>query len=110
MIRHCDGTDPNLVWPGDDGNSYGPDAKPCDCGLRFDDVDRLVIYPHELLGPKPLLVTNQPCPCGHGEDDICLNDLIYGSCGNEACDGACEPADTCKALPGCCQAQRAAAT
>jgi hypothetical protein len=47
------------------------------------------------------------CPCGHGEDDICLNGLIYGSCGNENCGGGCDPdAGTCYALPGCCDQRR----
>lgn len=41
MIRFCDGTDPNLV----DLN-----GNPCRCKLRFDDVDRMVIYPHHLVG------------------------------------------------------------
>jgi hypothetical protein len=36
MIRHCTGTDPNLIR----------DGEPCDCGRTFDDVERLVIYPH----------------------------------------------------------------
>jgi hypothetical protein len=37
MIRHCDGTDPNLV---------GQDGYPCECGEEFDDVDHLVLFPH----------------------------------------------------------------
>lgn len=42
MIRHCDGTDANLL---DDA----PTARPCACGLTFDDVERSVIYPHVFL-------------------------------------------------------------
>jgi hypothetical protein len=42
------------------------------------------------------------CPCGHGPDDLCLNGLIYGSCGDENCGGGCTDVDTCKVLPGCC--------
>jgi hypothetical protein len=38
MLRTCDGSDPNLV------NSNGG---PCDCGLIFDDVELMVIYPHQ---------------------------------------------------------------
>jgi hypothetical protein len=39
MMRKCDGTDPNLLR----------DGQPCDCGLAFDDVTRMVIYPHNLV-------------------------------------------------------------
>lgn len=39
MIRFCDGTDPNLLGV--------PAGEPCRCGLRFDDEDRSVIYPHD---------------------------------------------------------------
>lgn len=42
------------------------------------------------------------CPCGHGEDDICLNGVIYGSCGDECCGGSCVDVDQCLSLPGCC--------
>lgn len=43
------------------------------------------------------------CPCGHDEDDICLNGLIYGNCGDENCGGGCDPdAGACRSLPGCC--------
>jgi hypothetical protein len=44
MIRHCNGTDRNLI--GEDGTT------PCACGLVFDDTDHLVIYPHTEFGPK----------------------------------------------------------
>jgi hypothetical protein len=44
VIRVCNGTDRNLI--SEDG------ATPCDCGLAFDDVDRLVIWPHTPFGPK----------------------------------------------------------
>lgn len=37
VIRHCDGTDPNLLT--DDG-------RPCACGQTFDDVERSTIHPH----------------------------------------------------------------
>lgn len=43
-----------------------------------------------------------PCPCGHAPDDICLNGLIYVSCGHENCGGACEEGGRCGSLPGCC--------
>lgn len=42
------------------------------------------------------------CPCGHGSDDMCLNALIYGSCGDENCGGSCEEVGRCRSLPGCC--------
>lgn len=42
MIRICNGTDRNLI--SEDGTT------PCACGLVFDDVDRLVIYPHTPFG------------------------------------------------------------
>jgi hypothetical protein len=42
MIRKCDGTDPNLVWLDQDSDKYVP----CKCGLEFDDVDCMVVYPH----------------------------------------------------------------
>lgn len=41
MMRKCDGTDPNL---------HDEHGQPCTCGLRFDDVDRTVIYPHQPVG------------------------------------------------------------
>jgi hypothetical protein len=50
------------------------------------------------------------CPCGHGEDDICLNGLIYGNCGDENCGGGCDPdagAGVCRSLPGCCDSGQA---
>lgn len=55
MIRHCDGTDPNLVMLVDpaSGDRVTPqdavgklEQRPCDCGLRFDDARRMVIWPH----------------------------------------------------------------
>lgn len=45
VMRHCDGADRNLI--GEDGHS------PCTCGLRFDDIGRLVIWPHHPI-PSPL--------------------------------------------------------
>jgi hypothetical protein len=48
MIRHCDGTDPNLVKYVDNSPNSNNTAKiPCNCGLTFDDTHRMVIYPHE---------------------------------------------------------------
>jgi hypothetical protein len=38
VLRTCDGTDPNLV---------DRDGAPCDCGLIFDDVELIVVYPHQ---------------------------------------------------------------
>lgn len=48
MNRVCDGNDPNLL---------DADREPCRCGLRFDDVDRSVIYPHNHVGGRPLVLT-----------------------------------------------------
>lgn len=50
MIRTCDGSDPNLIrymHP-----EIGKISIPCNCGLRFNDVEREVIYPHRLLAGK----------------------------------------------------------
>lgn len=44
MIRRCDGSDPNLTAR--DGSGF------CACGLTFDDVERMVIWPHYQIGPK----------------------------------------------------------
>lgn len=55
MIRHCDGTDPNLVmlWDSKRGERVDPREahgmlrqRRCDCGLTFDDVARMVVWPH----------------------------------------------------------------
>lgn len=49
MIRHCDGTDPNLTRearPGEEPRGPWPDSVPCDCGLEFDDTERMVLHPH----------------------------------------------------------------
>jgi hypothetical protein len=40
MIRTCCGTDPNLL---------AEDRSPCACGLTFDDVERMVTYPHDMV-------------------------------------------------------------
>lgn len=40
MIRHCDGTDVYLTTK---------DGEPCSCGLVFDDVARMVIFPHPTI-------------------------------------------------------------
>ncbi len=46
MMRHCDGTDVNLR------SEPTPNAGPCACGLRFDDVARTTVYPHVFI-PTP---------------------------------------------------------
>jgi hypothetical protein len=46
MLRHCDGTDKHLSRLAANG-AY----EPCACGLRFDDADRLVIWPHHMIRP-----------------------------------------------------------
>ncbi len=38
MIRRCDGTDPFLEGPG---------GQPCHCTAVFDDVEWMVLYPHQ---------------------------------------------------------------
>jgi hypothetical protein len=48
MQRHCDGSDPNLLRPTEHDADQLP-YRPCDCGLRFDDAERLVIWPHPRL-------------------------------------------------------------
>jgi hypothetical protein len=56
VIRRCDGTDPNLtrdVREGEQQRGPWPGTVPCDCGRVFDDVDRLTIYPHSLVGGSP---------------------------------------------------------
>lgn len=51
MIRKCDGTDEFLkreqvaMVAGQESVSWVP----CDCGLEFDDVVRLTIYPHRFI-------------------------------------------------------------
>jgi hypothetical protein len=65
VIRTCDGTDPNLTREIPETSfhadtmvlsPWNKSAKPgmaviqCACGLRFDDVDRTVIYPHHPTG------------------------------------------------------------
>jgi len=71
MRRHCDGTDPNLtraiplaayglagdytVSPWNGSARPGEVIVNCNCGLRFDDFDRQVIYPHQWLGGGALL-------------------------------------------------------
>jgi hypothetical protein len=44
VIRRCDGSDPNLIAR--DGSGC------CACGLTFDDVDRMVIWPHTPIPRK----------------------------------------------------------
>jgi hypothetical protein len=53
MIRVCDGTDEGLrreevnrvAASGQESVAW----RPCDCGLRFDDKDRLTVYPHQFI-------------------------------------------------------------
>jgi hypothetical protein len=55
MIRKCDGTDENLrkwILTKDSDNYDGGKYVPCDCGLTFDDVYHLTIYPHEKFPRK----------------------------------------------------------
>jgi len=40
MIRTCDGTDSNLT---------DEQGEPCKCGLVFDDVEYMVVYPHSYI-------------------------------------------------------------
>jgi hypothetical protein len=58
MQRHCNGEDLNLImYMHKDGtrctaarrrscseDEYTP--QPCDCGLTFDDINRLTVFPH----------------------------------------------------------------
>lgn len=70
VMRTCNGTDQNLTRQVPFG-SYDAatmresvpwrfTARPahmvicCQCGMRFDDVDRMTTYPHELLGQAVL--------------------------------------------------------
>lgn len=47
MIRHCDGTDPNLIMVVEDEEHPTMERRvPCKCGLTFDDVKRMTIFPH----------------------------------------------------------------
>jgi hypothetical protein len=68
MMRHCDGTDPNLTrqvpYEDFDGEAmvinttWKMIAQPghivinCQCGRYFDDATCTVLYPHALLPPK----------------------------------------------------------
>lgn len=62
MLRRCNGKDPNLLvliertctcdvcircGCNDYTRHHRTEYKPCNCGLVFDDVHRLTIYPHE---------------------------------------------------------------
>lgn len=62
MMRHCDGTDSNLI------RKVGDGYEPCACGLTFDDVNHMVIYPHRRLVKDldELRATIDAMP--HGED------------------------------------------
>lgn len=44
MIRRCDGSDANLI--GRHGSGF------CSCGLSFDDVERMVVWPHNPVRSK----------------------------------------------------------
>ena len=82
MIRHCDGTDPNLtrdignpprevgtytISPWNDSARPGQLIINCQCGRSFDDVDRSVIYPHDSLGGGRAEVFMAPGPDGPWE-------------------------------------------
>lgn len=53
MIRTCDGTDENLkreeVTRTSRAGQETVEWISCDCGLSFDDVERLVVYPHHFI-------------------------------------------------------------
>lgn len=61
MIRHCDGTDVNVtreVYYNEVGERLVTPWRTrdpatvniaCDCGATFDDVERMVIYPHHAV-------------------------------------------------------------
>lgn len=56
MIRHCDGTDPNLIrhlQRDSETPQINYISVPCDCGMTFDDVKHFVIYPHAEIPAKP---------------------------------------------------------
>jgi hypothetical protein len=70
MMRRCNGEDPNLTRPVaerdfDPGSmtvspwnsmaQAGTVVIQCQCGLFFDDVHRLVYYPHPFVGQMTLL-------------------------------------------------------
>lgn len=44
MIRVCNGQDEF---------SQAEDGSPCECGRRYNDVDRMVIFPHQPIGGSP---------------------------------------------------------
>jgi hypothetical protein len=55
MRRHCDGTDPNLkqyLRPDGEPAEHPVDretVKACDCGMVFDDVKFMTIWPHRAV-------------------------------------------------------------
>jgi hypothetical protein len=72
-LRHCDGYDPNLTRTLPSGqylpttmalspwNANAPVGKVtvcCYCGLVFDDDERRVTYPHEII--KPAIILTAP--------------------------------------------------
>jgi len=77
-MRLCDGSDPNLTReiPASAYNEVTETISPnwdralatpgvtriicCNCGLQFDDEDRMVVYPHQFNGPKPVLIRYPP--------------------------------------------------
>jgi hypothetical protein len=76
MIRTCDGSDPNLV---------DRDGAPCDCGLIFDDVELMVIYPHSQI-------------MGRAEKDA-LWDKVHSSVGVPYVWGSASPTERAEIEP-----------
>jgi hypothetical protein len=71
VLRTCDGTDPNLtrrlpadrfdpatmvLSPWNMTAEAGEVVTQCGCGLVFDDVYRMVCWPHEFIGQQTLIV------------------------------------------------------
>lgn len=50
MIRTCDGSDPTLIRYLHE--EIGGIPIPCNCGMRFNDAEREVIFPHAKLAEK----------------------------------------------------------
>jgi hypothetical protein len=44
------------VCNGEDEFSQAEDRSPCTCGRRYDDVDRMVIFPHQRIGGEMVTV------------------------------------------------------
>lgn len=76
MIRVCDGTDPNLTRHVQEdafdpavmtvSEAWAAMAEPgtviiqCRCGRRFDDEQRMTVWPHEFIGQQALLPPGWP--------------------------------------------------